>query len=341
MSRKRTAAISAAVAAGAIAGGLLGRATLRRRRDPGHPPVGELPPERLDAVTGSDGTSLSVRAAGPSDAPVIVLAHGFSLDLSTWGRLWPELAKEFRVIAFDQRSHGGSDAAAHGDLSIRTMGRDLAAVVEAVSPHGPSLVVGHSMGAMAILAAAEQRPELFGTRIAGIALIGVAADDLVRGAMGSVAELVRPRLGSLSAAARRVDLLRRAVLASPGDVGGIVTRLTQFGPDAPPHLVEHVVRLAAAARPEVWTRGLAELLEVDLRHAIPRVRVPALVVVGEHDRVTPPAAAVELVGELPNARLVVIEGAGHIPMLERPDELAAELSGFARSVLTSNTETAA
>ena len=341
MSRKRTAVLSAAVAAGALGAGLLGRAALRRHREPEHPPLGDPPPEQLDAVTSLDGTMLSLRAAGPVGAPVIVLTHGFSLDLTTWGLLWPELAKEFRVVAFDQRSHGGSTAAAHGDLSLRAMGRDLVAVVEAVVPTGAAVVVGHSMGAMALLAAAEQRPELFGTRIAGVALIGVAADDLVRGAMGSVADLVRPRLGSISAAARRVDLLRRAVLASPGDVGGIVTRLTQFGPDASPHLVEHVVQLAAAARPEVWTRGLAEVLDVDLRHAIPRVSVPALVLVGEHDRVTPPAAAVELAGELPNARLVVLESAGHLPMLERPETLATVLREFTREVLASGQKGAA
>ena len=80
----------------------------------------------------------------------------------------------------------------------------------------------------------------------------------------------------------------------------------------------------------MWTDGLAELMEVDLRHALPRANVPALVVVGEHDRVTPPAAAIELAGELPDARLVVIAGAGHLPMLERPVELD-EIRPFANA----------
>jgi pimeloyl-ACP methyl ester carboxylesterase len=221
------------------------------------------------------------------------------------------------------------------------MGRDLAAVVESVAADEPVVVVGHSMGAMATLAAAEQRPDLFGSRIAAVVLIGVASGDLVGGAVGSVAELVRPRLGTIASAARRVDLLRRAVLASPIDVGAVVARLTQFGPDAPPHLVDQVVRLAAAARSEVWTDGLAELLDADLRHAVPRMRVPVLVVVGEHDRVTPPAAAVELVGELPDARLVVLGGAGHLPMLERPNELAAEIGAFVQEVLAPGEEGAA
>ena len=67
--------------------------------------------------------------------------------------------------------------------------------------------------------------------------------------MGSVAELLRPRFGSFATAARRVDRLRRAVLASPADVGGIFARMTQFGPEAQPHLVDHIVGLAGRARP--------------------------------------------------------------------------------------------
>jgi pimeloyl-ACP methyl ester carboxylesterase len=233
----------------------------------------------------------------------------------------------------DHRSHGTSGRAAHGDLSLRAMGRDLAGVIDALAPDQPVVVIGHSMGAMAILAMAEQRPELFGPRVAGVALIGGASSALLRGSIGSVTELLRPRLGTFATAARRVDRLRRAVLASPGDVSGMITRVTQFGPEAPPHLVEHIVSLAERAPTEVWTDGLAELMEMDLRHALPRVRVPALVIVGEHDRVTPPAIAVELVGGLPDATLTVIRHAGHMAMLERPVEVNHDLRVFARRCL--------
>jgi pimeloyl-ACP methyl ester carboxylesterase len=164
-------------------------------------------------------------------------------------------------------------------------------------------------------------------------LVGAASSNLLAGAMGSVTELLRPRLGSFNAAAQRVDRLRKAVLASPADVRGAVVRLTQFGPDAPKPLVDYVVGLAQRASSEVWTQGLAGLMEMDLRLALPRVIVPALVVVGEHDRVTPPASAVELAGALPDGRLVVLEGAGHMAMLERPVELDREIRAFTRTVL--------
>ena len=334
MTKKRTAVIAGGVAAGAVVAGAVGRSVVHRRREHHLEHVlWDVPPDDLGPVTSFDGTELAVRAAGPAEAPVVVFVHGFSLDMTTWHEQWLDLSVEFRTVLMDQRGHGASGRAAHGDLSLRSMGRDVAAVLEATAAGRPAVLVGHSMGAMAILAAAEQRPELFGPSVAGVVLVGASSSDLLRGAMGSITDLVRPRLGSIGTAARRVDRLRRAILASPADLRGAVVRLTQFGPDAPQHVVDHVVHLAERASSDVWTDGLAELMEMDMRHAVPRLKVPAIVVVGEHDRVTPPAAAIELAGALPEARLVVIEGAGHMPMLERPLELNREIRGFALPLL--------
>jgi pimeloyl-ACP methyl ester carboxylesterase len=267
---------------------------------------------------------------------VILFVHGFSLDMTTWHEQWVDLSMDHRCVLMDQRGHGQSDPPAHGDFSLRAMALDLAAVIEAAAPDRPLVAVGHSMGSMALLAMAEQRPELFsGGRVAGVVLLGSASADLLRGAMGSVAGLVRPRLGTFAAAARRVDRLRKAVLASPADVRGAVVRLTQFGPDAPQYIVDHVVKLAERASSGVWTDGLSSLLELDLRSAVAWVTCPALVVVGDEDRVTPPEAAVELAGSLPNARLVVLRGAGHMAMMEHPVELDREIRGLAATTLGS------
>jgi pimeloyl-ACP methyl ester carboxylesterase len=341
MSTKRTAAIAAAVAAGTVAAGALARVLVGRhhRAVEGTSSIADLPPEELDPIVSFDGTEIAVRVAGEPDAPLLLFTHGFSLDMSVWHEQWIDLADDFRCVLMDHRSHGASAEAARGDLSIRAMGRDIAAVLDAVAPERPAVVVGHSMGAMAIIAMAEQRPELFGLRVAGVALIGASSSDLFRGAMGSIAELLRLRVGTFATAARRVDRLRRAVLASPADVGGVFARMTQFGPDAQPHLVDHIVGLAERARAEVWTDGLTELMEMDLRQALPRVRVPAIVIVGQHDRVTPPATAVELVGGLPDATLVVIEHAGHMAMLERPAEVNHDIRVFARNCLAGGSRT--
>ncbi|HET9672393.1 MAG TPA: alpha/beta hydrolase [Actinomycetota bacterium] len=325
----RAKAASAAIAAGAVAAGLAGRAAWKRRHPAAADGAWGPPPDDLGPISAFDGTGLAVRAAGDPRAPVLLFSHGFSLDMTTWREQWVELGDAFRCVALDHRAHGRSGIPETGDVTIRSMARDLASVLDAVAPEAPAILVGHSMGAIAILALAEQRPELFGPRVAGVALIGASASDLLRGAMGGVTELLRPRFGSLAAAARRVDRLRRAVLAAPRDVPAIVARVTQFAPDAPDELVDHVLHLAQRAPSIVWTDGLSELVSMDLRHALPRVTVPALVAVGDQDRVTPPASAVELAAALPDGHLFLVEGAGHLAMLERPERLNPELRSFA------------
>lgn len=336
VTRRRTAIVTAGLAAGAVAGGMIGRTVLNARRralDPeAHERLSALPPQDLGPVRSFDGTELAVRASGTASSPVLVFAHGFSLDMTTWHYQWTELARRFRCVAFDFRSHGRSQRAAHGDVSPAAFGHDLAAVLDAVVPDDRALVVGHSMGAMAILAMAESRPDIVAGRLAGVAFAGAAANDLLRGAMGSITELLRPRVGSLRQAAQRMNRLRQYVLSSPVDVGHLVARITQFGPHASPHVVDYVVGLAADAPSEVWTDGLVGLMDMDLRHAIRHVRVPTLVLVGEHDRVTPPSSAVGLAAELPDGRLEVIADAGHIPMMEAHEEFNRRLEGFADGV---------
>jgi pimeloyl-ACP methyl ester carboxylesterase len=329
---KRATIASAGVAAGAVAAGLAGRALWRRRRLAGDDRWSP-PPEDLGPVVAFDGTELAVRAAGPPDAPLVLFSHGFSLDMTTWHQQWSDLSDEFRCVALDHRAHGRSEVPPTGDVSLRSMGRDLATVLETFVAERRAVLVGHSMGGMAILTLAEQRPDLFGERVAGVALLGTSASDLLRGAMGSVSDLLRPRLGSFASAARRVDRLRRAILAGPADVPAIVARVTQFAPEAPDDVVDHVLHLAERTSSLVWTDGLSELMNMDLRHALPRIGVPALVAVGDQDRVTPPAVAVELAAGLPEGRLFIVEGAGHIAMLERPERINPELRSLARQTL--------
>jgi pimeloyl-ACP methyl ester carboxylesterase len=340
MTHRRTAIVTAGIAAGAVAGGIIGRTVVRRHRQPdpeAGEALGQLPPDDLGTVRSFDGTELAVRAAGDPTAPTLVFAHGFSLDLTTWHYQWTGLSDRFRCVLFDFRSHGRSGPAVRGDLSLSAMAHDLAAVIDAVEGQGRIVVAGHSMGGMSVLQMAESRPDVFAGRLAGVVLTGTASADLLRGAMGSVTELLRPRLGSIRQAAERVNRVRRYVVSRPGDLGGLAARLTQFGPDASHHVVDHVVALAARAPSAVWTEGLAGLMDMDLRHTVRHVRVPALVIVGEHDRVTPPAAAVELAGELPDGRLEIVPGAGHVPMMERHEEFNRALGAFADEVLARRT----
>jgi pimeloyl-ACP methyl ester carboxylesterase len=334
MRKRRTAVIATGIAAAAVAGGAIGRAAARRRME--HEQAGELmwklPPQDLGRVRSFDGTEIAVRAAGNPDDPVLLFVHGLTLDMTTWLEQWSDLSVDMWCVVMDQRSHGRSDPGPDGEMSIRAMGRDVAAVLKAVAPGRPAILIGHSLGGISILALGEEHPELFGPSIAGVVLVASAASSIMRGAFGSMTGILRPKAGSWSEALRRFDGIRKAVVASPTDPSGAVARYTQFGPDAPGHIVDHVTGLARRAPSGVWSDGLAEIMELDLREALPNVSVPALVIIGEHDRVMSPAAAQRLASELPRGRAVVIEGGGHMVMLEKPHQVNLEIRNFVHDV---------
>jgi pimeloyl-ACP methyl ester carboxylesterase len=154
-----------------------------------------------------------------------------------------------------------------------------------------------------------------------------AAAELVRGALGGVVT----RLLALAKAPAR-DRVRRYLKMGRSDLAFLVARLSNFGPKASPALIEHVAGISGQAPIEVWTDGLAALLEMDLSHAIQHVAVPSLVVVGDLDRITPPASAKRLAESLPDSRLVVLKGAGHMAPLERHGPFNRALERFLADV---------
>jgi pimeloyl-ACP methyl ester carboxylesterase len=324
---KRQAAVAGlALAAAAVAG----KAFVRRQRRKPDPLAGEdfseLPPEEIAPVVSEDGTLLHVRAAGDPANPVVVFMHGFSVDMTTWHYQWKELSDRFRCVLFDQRGHGESGHASQSDYSLQAMGNDLKAVLDAAARDRPAVVVGHSMGAMAMLAFAEAHPEAFGTRVAGMVFADTTASEVVRGAVGALGTRLVGLAPTLLQGARGIHRMRRSITRS--DFAYLVTRLTNFGPDASPAMVNHVLRVSMDAPVEVWTDSVKAMMEMDLRHAIRHVTVPALVIVGDLDRLTPPTSARALKEELPKGRLVVLESAGHMAPMERHEQFNDVLTGF-------------
>jgi pimeloyl-ACP methyl ester carboxylesterase len=333
MNRRRAAWIGAgaAIAGTALAAGKIVARRERRGEDPyADEDFAELPSEEIAPVVSFDGTLLHVRAAGDPDRPALVFAHGFAVDMTTWHFQWKDLSKDYRCILFDQRGHGRSGDAAGGDHSLASMGRDLKAVIDAaVPPDRPVVVLGHSMGGMTLLALAEEHPEMFDGRIAAAVLADTAAAELVRGAAGLLGlrlMAAAPNLGRRFASLMTRELVRTRV--SRSDFAYMVAKLTNFGPHASSSMVEYVVDLSMRSPVAVWTAGVTALMEMDLRHVIRHVRCPTLVIVGDLDRMTPPASANVLKGELPDGRLVVLEGAGHMAPMERHEQFDSLVREF-------------
>ncbi|MGH2675596.1 MAG: alpha/beta fold hydrolase [Actinomycetota bacterium] len=333
-----SAGTAAAVVAAGIAAERLAVRRLRARRDPeAGEPLGTLPPEDLGPVRSFDGTDLRVRAAGPPGAPAVVFLHGITLDLTTWYYQWTTLSDRYRCVLFDQRSHGGSGRPPSDDYSLRAMGRDLRAVMDVAVSDGPAVVVGHSLGGMAILAFADLFPEELGNRVAGVVLADTAASDVLREVFGGLGARVGWGLRRLGTRYRsRMDSaerLQRAVRRFGADLSFLVARATNFGPDASPSQIEHVTRISTDAPVEVWVQTLQDVMEMDLRHVLEHITIPSLVVVGDRDLVTPKASTHALRAALPDARAVVITRAGHLSMMEQHERFNEVLEGFLAEVM--------
>jgi pimeloyl-ACP methyl ester carboxylesterase len=326
------------VAATAYAAEKLAARRLRARPDPeGGEVLGTLPPEDLGRVRSFDGTELAVRAAGPPNAPTLVFAHGISLDMTTWYYQWRAFSARYRCVLFDHRAHGRSGKPSSGDYSLLSMGRDVKHVLDAAVPEGPAILIGHSMGGMALVAMAREHPEEFGGRVAGVVLTDTAVSDLLTelfGSLGVRAGAALRRLGArFTDRLDSAERIMRGVRRYGADLSFLVAWATNFGPGASPSQVEYVTGLAQDARVEVWVHTLQDILQLDLREALEHLAVPALVIVGDRDLVTPKTTAQALRAALPDARAVAIAGAGHLSMMERHRVWNEVVGGYLRSVL--------
>src|SRR5581483_6348197 len=209
------AAIAGAAGAAVVGGRAAQRHAVRRVRSNADPfvdePLGKLHTEGIE-ILASDGVPIHVEVDGDLDGELtIVFAHGFALCMDSFHFQRRELGDLGRLVFYDQRSHGTSGVSPREHCTIDQLGRDLYDVLHAVAPRGPVVLVGHSMGGMTILALADQHPELFGDRVAGVALLSTSTGEIAKallGLPGWVARLVEPTTPLLAReVARRATLL--------------------------------------------------------------------------------------------------------------------------------------
>jgi pimeloyl-ACP methyl ester carboxylesterase len=286
-------------------------------------------------VTADDGVPLHVEVDGDETAELtVVFVHGFTLSMDCWHFQRRSFADEARLVFYDQRSHGASGRSPRDHATIDQLGEDLYDVLSAVAPTGPVVLVGHSMGGMTVLALADRHPELFGDRIVGVALVSTAAGAFAEGLFGIpgfLGRALRPVApGAIRAANRRAHLLEQGRQAG-SDVAFLLTRRFSFGANPPPSLVTFMEHMIAGTSVEVMTEFFDTFLTHDKLDALKVLDpIPTVIVCGDRDALTPVKNSHAMAEALPDAELVVVPGAGHMVMLERP----AVVDGAIRRLLS-------
>jgi 3-oxoadipate enol-lactonase len=253
-----------------------------------------------------DGATIEYEATGRGRA--VLLFHAFPLGRFMWDAQVEALAANFCVVRFDARGFGGSSLG-EGPLTMERIADDGAALLDHLGID-EAVVGGCSMGGYAALAFVRRHPQR---------LLGLVLQDTRAGADTAEAKANRAVL----AAKVLAEGSGAAVEAFLPKLLGETTRREQ--PDLVARVGEHIL----AAAPEGIANALHGLAaRADSRETLPTIAVPALVLVGAEDVLTPPSEAALLSAAIPRARLDVIPEAGHLANLESPAAVNAALQAF-------------
>jgi pimeloyl-ACP methyl ester carboxylesterase len=241
--------------------------------------------------------------------PLVVFVHGAASDSRMWKPQLAGLADELTVVAWDEPGAGRSSDLPEG-FELAGFADALAALIETIGL-GPAHVAGLSWGGTVALEVYRRHPALVATLI---------MMDTYAGWKGSLpADEVAARVAGA-----------RQMLAAP-DEQFDPTLPGLFAADPPPEFVPLLAAIAADVRPATLRRQLAIMAETDLSDLLPHIAVPTLLIWGHVDARSPLTVAHQFQEAITDTHLVVIEGAGHMSNLERPEQVNDAVRAFCRA----------
>lgn len=268
--------------------------------DEGSEPTARVP------VAGDVRLATWERGSGPP----LLLINGLGASARDWGPTAERLEERFRVLSFDNRGAGRS-AAPDEPMTLERLAEDAKAVLDAYGLDAAD-VVGYSMGGMVAQVLAAGRPD----RIRRLVLMAThpGARAAVPSRPGARAALVPPEDGA------REEVVRGQLeaFAAPG--------FRQRDPEAFERMLR--VRLANLAPAFAWQRQLEAVLESERVELVRRIAAPTLIVHGRDDPLIPFENGEMLRDLIPDARLVPVDGCGHMMNWERPDEVVEAIRAF-------------
>ncbi len=250
-----------------------------------------------------DGIRLAYWTQQVNTDPVkkpLVFIHGSGGDYSTWSEQFEDMRDIGNIFSLELPGHGQS--AGEGEDDAGAYAEWVRKAMETIGLHRP-VAIGHSLGAAVCLALAH-RPE---SALSGLVLVGGGAELPVN---PSFLEGLKADPASFIALAGVVALARGNRERLSAAVSGQLGR----------------------TRPEVLYRDFLACSRFDLTAVVSSLTVPTLVVCGMEDRLTPPDLSRHLQGQIPGARIALIEEAGHFVMWEKPGEFNRILGEFINSL---------
>lgn len=247
----------------------------------------------MPTVTAEDGCRINVQVEGPENAPALLLSNSLGTNLHMWDAQAPEFAKHFRLIRYDRRGHGRSDAPP-GPYSMELFGRDIIAILDALGVEKANFL-GLSMGGMAGQWLGAHAPE----RI----------EKLILSNTHNYYEDKAFWTG-------RIKFIREKGLPALVEANMQRWFTAGFRSNAP-ETIARMTEMFVASDLEGYAACCEAIRDMDFRASNPTITVPTLVIVGEQDAATPPAAGEAIAAQIKGAQLARIDAA-HISNIEQP-----------------------
>jgi len=252
------------------------------------------------------------------EGPVAVLLHGTGAATHSWRGLMPLLARDHRVIAMDLPGHGFTRGRPRGGLTLPGMAGAVAGLLAALEA-SPKLMIGHSAGAAIALRMVRDQPS------SAPAVIGL--NPALMPFPGAFA----PLLQSLAQVLVLNPLVTRLLAWSArreGETGRFLSKATGSRIDAAG--LQGYATLFGNAR---HCRGALEMMAswdlAGLQREMPAIIAPVLLLHADRDSAVPTSAVEQAARRLPDARMTILTGLGHLAHEERPDLVAEAITAFA------------
>lgn len=248
--------------------------------------------------------ALHVTESGPKDGPVVVFAHALGTDLTMWDAMLPYLPDTLRLVRLDMRGHGQSPCP-DGPYPMGNLVEDAARALDRLGVKA-CVFVGLSIGGIIAQGLAAERLDLVrglvlsntATKIATPAIWRDRIEEVRRGGIEAIADATLERWFS-----------RATLRTHPDRVANVRARLL-------------------ATPLKGYLGAMEAIAETDLYESTARLRLPTLVIAGSEDGSTPADLVRETAGLIPGAQFELIRGTGHLPPVERPEEVARLLTTF-------------
>ena len=264
-----------------------------------------------------DGVELYWRSVG-SGSPTLVCCNGIGVGVSFWDYVVERFSKTHRVVVWDYRGHGRSTPHVQGmRIDIPRLARDLGAVCADVGIER-AVFLGHSMGSQVILERTRQAPEQIEGLVSVLGTFGHPLDTFAD--LPVSRQLFDLIIATARAWPRVFDAFASTLVAQPWafDVSRVL-RLVDGKRIRRADVRTYTHHLAGGLQFGFFFEMAESMGEHTTRDILDAIEAPTLVIAGEFDSFTPPRLAQELANSLPNARMVMLEGASHAGLVEQPD----------------------